>query len=77
MEERNFELLKELVDSTIQIDKNREASGKEPLVGDFTGLLTLKAMVDEYCSLLGIPEQEDDDLSDFDSCEEMWSNEYD
>lgn len=56
MEERNFESLKELVDSAIQIDKNREANGKESLVKDFTGLITLKVKVDKYCSLLEIPE---------------------
>ena len=76
VEERNFESLKELVDSAIQIDKNREASGKESLVKDFTGLLTLKAKVDKYCSLLEIPELEDDDFSDFDACE-VWPEEYD
>lgn len=75
VEERNFESLKELVDSAIQIDKNREVSGKESLVKDFTGLLTLKYKVDKYCSLLEIPEQGDDDFSDFDTCE-VW-DEYD
>lgn len=73
VEERNFESLKELVDSAIQIDKNREVSGKESLVKDFTGLITLKAKVDKYCSLLEIPEQEDDDFSDFDACE-VWED---
>ena len=75
VEERDFESLKELVDSAIQIDKNREASGKESLVKNFTGLLTLKAKVDKYCSLLGLPEQEDDDiLSYYDDCEN-WDEE--
>ena len=73
VEERNFESLKELVDSAIQIDKNREASGKESLVKDFTGLVTLKVKVDKYCSFLEIPEQEDDDFSDFDACE-VWED---
>lgn len=76
VEDRNFESLKELVDSAIQIDRNREASGKESLVKDYTGLLTLKAKVDKYWSLLEIPEQEDDDFSDFDACE-VWLDEYD
>ena len=75
IEERNFESLKELVDSAIQIDKNREASGKEPLTKDFTGLLTLKSKVDKYYSLLEIPEQEEEEFSDFDTCE-LW-DEYD
>ncbi len=75
VEERNFESLKELVDSAIQIDKNRKANCKESLVKDFTGLVTLKVKVDKYCSLLEIPEQEDDDFSDFDACE-VW-DEYD
>lgn len=76
VEERNFESLKELVDSAIQIDKNRGASGKESLVENFTGLLSLKAKVDKYCSFLEIPEQEDDDFSDFDAWE-VWPDEYD
>lgn len=75
MEERKFESLKELVDSSIQIDRNREAGGREPLVKDFAGLVALKVKVDKYYSLLEIPEQEDDDFSDFDACE-MW-DEYD
>lgn len=74
VEERNLESLKELVDSAIQIDKNREASGKESLVKDFTGLLTLKSKVDKYCSFLEIPEQEDE-FNDSSACED-W-NEYD
>lgn len=62
VEERNFESLKELVDSAIEIDRNREARGKESLVKDFAGLITLKVKVDKYCSLLEIPEQEDEDF---------------
>lgn len=75
VEKRDFESLKELVDSAIYIDKNREANGKESLVRDFTGLLTLKARVDKYCSLLEIPEQEDDECSYYDDTE-SW-DEYD
>ena len=76
IEKRNFESLKELVDSAIQIDKNRVSSGKESLVKDFTGLVALKVKVDKYCSLLEIPEQEEEDyFSYFDDCEN-W-DEYD
>ena len=74
MEERNFESLKDLVDSAIQMDRNREAKGKESLVRDFAGLITLKAKVDKYCSFLEIPEQEDDDnFDDFNACE-VWDD---
>lgn len=76
VEERNFESLKELVDSAIQIDKNREASGKESLVKDFTGLVTLKVKVDKYCSLLEIPEQEEDEDCSYYDDNEVW-DEYD
>lgn len=71
VEERNFESLKELVDSAIQIDKNRVANGKESLVSDFTGLATLKVKVDRYCSLLEISEEEDDECSYYDDTE-LW-----
>ncbi len=73
VEERNFESLRDLVDSAIQKERNREAKGKEPLVRDFVGLITLKTKVDKYCSLLEIPEQEDKDFGDFDACE-MWDD---
>lgn len=56
---RDFESLKLLVDSDIQIEKNREASGKDPLTEDIPGLMALKAKVDRYCSYLCIPEQDD------------------
>lgn len=73
VEERNFESLQDLVGSAIEIDKKRTASGKESFVKDFAGLILLKAKVDKYCSLLEIPEQEDDDFSDFDACE-VWED---
>lgn len=55
------------------MERNREAKGKEPLVRDLAGLITLKTKVDKYCSLLEIPEQEDEDFGDFDACE-VWDD---
>lgn len=75
IEERNFESLKDLVDSSIQMERNREAKGEETLVKDFNGLVALKSKVDKYCSLLEIPEQEDDEFSYYDDTE-SW-DEYD
>lgn len=58
IETRNFESLKDLVDSAIYINRVREANGKELTVRDFAGLMTLKVKVDAYYSLLKIPEQD-------------------
>lgn len=76
IKERDFESLKELINSTIQINKNREENGKEPLIKDSVELAILQDKVDEYCSLLGIyelGEEEKEEFKDFDDCE-IWDD---
>ena len=57
LKERNFESLKEIVDSALKIHSKRVKEGRSSDVSNIRGLLELKSSVDRYCSYCEVLEE--------------------